>query len=1119
MSKSSIKHQDFFVIRTPRMPVNKLVALGQNKQQTSQAINAWLAQPTVKEALYLASPSLFERIETLEQADASSHSNLASTTVKPLTTKQKKSAAKQEKKQQQALLKYMIRMCSRPTPFGLFSGIRMGEIGTETKLLSNDLTADSRTTRLDIFYLSAIKEYLLKNNVRSEQLKYYPNSSHYFIAEHCRYIEAYQSDKTRQYRLSAIESDEHFCFMLGQAKKGLSFNQLVNAFLKRFSDSNNTNSVTEPLTNSDTNENSDYAKEERGQVEDYLQELIDESIILADIPLPLTGDAPDKALINSLNSIKQTEMADHLSTVLHQLQQVDNKKLGAAADYQKIMAQLNKLPVKTEENKLFQTDVYRSFKDCSLDESQLNKLLKQLKLIKGLSAQRGEIFSDFISQFNQRFEGQFVPLDKLLDEESGIGFSNETGYEAPLLSGLHLRKSASNNGQSKLASSLDHIISQTISLPENRDKSVIQLTSKELNEYISKPIDDSEFPASFAAMISLFEDESQQQDNLLIKLNGCYGPSAANLLGRFCHLNDDFKNNVVEHLNKESDHSPNVIFAEIVHMPEGRPGNVIARPHLRAYEIVFLADSSLADEFQIPISDLYVWIEAGQIKLWSKRLEKQVIPRLSSAHNTSSRSLSAYRFLSQLQHQGASAPSFSMPESQSSSCFVPRLMLDNLILSVKTWRIPRKALAELLNIEWSASETTNITEIDEKKWQSLKTKYQLDDQLAYAFSDNVLQLNITNPVLLEILLAETKGQMQVELKEVLTSQFSTPVKSDGGQYYANELIVPFFNSGAKVHQHFTDKPQDKVALKPIKRRFSPGSEWLSLKIYSGNTAVDALLSEQLLPLIEQCAPLYDKWFFIRYGDPKWHLRLRFYGDPALLWGKLLPKLNQLLDPMVEHGEIHKAEVFTYEREVERYGGADSMALVENLFMTDSSLIAKTVQLEAETGEELRSRVTLLMTDTLLSAFDYSEEEKLEFITGLRTGFGREFNESSLLRKQLGVKFKPVQKITNSDFSYYHHRNIAADGATNEIDNITRQVFALVSSWQQVSLPYINELKQLIATEDGINCSKNTLVSSLLHMHNNRMFKAYGREHELVMHDFLRRYYFSQSKIPANKKIK
>ncbi|TMO89756.1 thiopeptide-type bacteriocin biosynthesis protein, partial [Pseudoalteromonas ruthenica] len=105
-----------------------------------------------------------------------------------------------------------------------------------------------------------------------------------------------------------------------------------------------------------------------------------------------------------------------------------------------------------------------------------------------------------------------------------------------------------------------------------------------------------------------------------------------------------------------------------------------------------------------------------------------------------------------------------------------------------------------------------------------------------------------------------------------------------------------------------------ITAAPLKRRFSAGSEWLSLKIYSGNSLVEQLLTEELLPMIEQSGDLYDKWFFIRYGDPDWHLRLRFHGDPGLLCGQLLPKLNALLDPKVESGELHKVELMTYERE-------------------------------------------------------------------------------------------------------------------------------------------------------------------------------------------------------------
>ncbi|PAJ72841.1 lantibiotic dehydratase [Pseudoalteromonas sp. NBT06-2] len=1070
MSKLIVKHQDFFVIRTPRLPIDNLKLLGTSKKQTQKVLEDWIKDPQIQEALYLASPSLLERIELSHKNKKDNKNGIV-----------KKSDIKQAKKLELALLKYMIRMCSRPTPFGLFSGISMGKITDETRIISRDLSKDSRKTRLDIFYLNAIKEHFLKHNAHSEKLKYYPNTSHYFVADHCRYIEAYQSEETRQYRLSAIERDEYFDFILSEAKKGLNFNQLVEVFLQRFSDEQENNET------------------DKSDVIDYIQQLIDESVLLADIALPLTGKAPDVALVASLNSMGQNETADHLSTSLFKLKELDNKGSRRVSDYKKIFEHLNQLPVKAQENKLFQSDVYRAYSQCELSQNQILSLLKQIKLIKALSITKQSSFRDFISKFNSRFEGQFVPLDILLDDESGISFSNESGYEAPLLAGLHLRTASSGQGGSNQASLLDNLITQAISTPKNRNKPVIKLSSKTLLKYLTKPLSEVDLPISFAAMISLYEDKDA--NSTIVQFNGCYGPSAANLLGRFCHLNNDLKQNVITHLKAESNHSSDVIFAEIVHMPEGRPGNVIARPHLRQYEIVFLADSSLSSEYQIPISDLHVWVESGLVKLWSKRLNKQVIPRLSSAHNYSSRSLSAYKFLSMLQHQDASAPHFSLPESQANVCFIPRVMLDNLILSEKKWRIPRKEIAELLNESLIENDG-----IDIKKWHELKDTYQLDDHIAYAMSDNVLQIHLLNPLMLEILLGETKGQTIVELKEVLTTQYSTPVKSPEGQSYANELIIPFLNTGAKVHQHFSDDPQKNILTTPIKRRFSPGSQWLSLKIYAGNTAVETLLAEHLLPEIEQSSSLFKKWFFIRYGDPDWHLRIRFFGEPSELYGQLLPRLSALLDPMVENNEIHKVELFTYEREVERYGGPDAMALVEDLFMADSHLIAATIQLETEFNDEVRCRVALLMTDLLLNEFKYDAKEKLNLINGLRAGFGQEFNEGSKLRKQLGDKYKKIQLQLLSDFSQIQiHPQV---GLTSE----QQHLFNIVTIWKKQASPIIKRLNQLISSDEGIKCNKDTLLSSLLHMHNNRMFKAYGREHELVMHDFLRRYYFSADKI-------
>ncbi|NMR27249.1 lantibiotic dehydratase [Pseudoalteromonas sp. NEC-BIFX-2020_015] len=1043
---NKIKCANFFVIRTPRLSVEQLDQLNDASVDNNLILEQWLAMRGVEEAIYLASPSLLERINQWRE--------------KPHT--------KQGKKVAHALIKYMIRMCTRPTPFGLFSGVHKGDIALNSNLTVGDYTQDYRKTRLDMFYLNALKDHFVKHASRSDTLKYKPNSSHYFIANQCRYIENYLSDKSMQYRLSAVESDEYFQFALNTAKPGVCFNDLCEAFYTK------------------------YEEAEKEDVEAYIQDLIDEGILLADIPLPLTGDSPDHALLKSIQTIKEHETADHLATALAQIEQLDNDKTGSIAPYKQLLTHLEQLPVKAEENKLFQADIYRNFSTCQLSELEVNRVQRQLELLSGLSlSEKNNPLSHFITQFNARFEGQFVPLDVILDDESGIGISSETGYEAPLVAGLNLARGSRSQNITPEVSLIDSIIEEAVSLPQNRNKVSITLKSKELKSQVTNKEAVTGYPYSFATMLSLYEDDKQQP---IFKFNGCFGPSSANLLGRFCHLDDGLKNAVVEELKQEQAHSSEVIFAEVVHMPEGRPGNVIARPHLREYEIVFMADSSLDNEYQIPLSDLYVWVEGQQVKLWSKRLNKQVIPRLSCAHNYTSRSLSAYKFLCMLQHQDGRAPSFSMPSSTARASFVPRIMLDNLILSEKTWRVDRKKLEEIAVKGQFQFEKLNV----------LFTEYQLDYQVNYAIADNILQLDLRNPAMLDILLAETKGQIKVELKEVLTSQFTSRVKDIQGHHYTNEVIVPFKNEQAKVLSHFADNPIGNITAAPIKRRFSAGSQWLSLKIYSGNSLVEQLLSDKLQPLIEANHELYDKWFFIRYGDPDWHIRLRFHGKPNILCGQLLLKLNALLDPMIESGELHKVELMTYEREVERYGGPESMALVESLFMYDSELIAKACVLIDEYGEDVRWRIALNCTHQLLNLFNYSNEARLALVSQLRDGFGSEFNENSTLRKQLGNRFREYQNQLEEDFDKL--QKIGGKRDENQ-----QALFTLLEQWQHKVEPVVKALNVLI-NKKQLNCSRDSLLSSLLHMHNNRMFKAYGREQEFVIHDLLRRKYFSSANI-------
>lgn len=1042
--KSVFEAEDFFVVRTPRLPVDELVAMGVETQQIRDHLKAWLSRNEVLEALYLASPSFLTQIKVWEKDPTS----------------------KRGKKIEQALLKYMIRMCTRPTPFGLFSGVHMGNFAEETLMGVGDVKDDSRVTRLDMDYLTAVRSHVVKASQDNDRLCFQPNPSHYFVGEECRYIEAYRSNNSWQYRLSVVEASDYFCWVIDRAKNGVSLQTLSSAFRDQ------------------------YPEADVADVSDYFEQLIAESVLVPMLPLPITGQSSDQVLLQNLNAIGETQYSQLLEKSLEHLRAQDKSKAATPEQYKAIWEDLKQGPVKVEENRLFQADLYRSFTRCQLDQSLQKRLVDIVALLQDLGSSEDRPLQDFIKQFQERFEGQLVRLDLLLDEESGISFSNETGYEAPLLAGLRLMNNPVQNAILAETHQLEKLVTEAISIPENQGKTVVQLKSQELKKKVGNTSREQYMPASFGCLISLYEDE---KGKTLIKLNGAYGPSAALNPGRFAHLDAGLETCLKQHLEREEEHSPDVVFAEIAHMPEGRVGNVIARPHLRKYEIVFMADSCLDEEYQIPISDLHVWVEEGYVKLWSKRLKKQVIPRLSCAHNFSRKSLGAYRFLCMTQHQYGGVPRFQLPSSQRQAVFVPRIMIDNFVLSEALWRIPRVELEKVLAADGH---------IGKEQLRTLQQKYKLDDMVAYSVSDNVLYLDLRNPLMLSILLNETKQSTTVELREVLFAKYDTLVKAPSGARYNNELVMLLFNSGATQFVTQREDPQAEIEAPAIQRRFSPGAEWMSLKIYGGNSTVEALLVNTLLPLLETLEDLFEKWFFVRYSDPNWHLRLRFLGEPEKLYGLLLPRINQTLKPFLENGTVHKVEAFTYEREIERYGGPEAMELVETLFMLDSSLVARSVQLIEEFGEDVRLRTAMLSTDVLLDLFGLGAEEKLSLLTRLREQFGREFGDNAVLRKQLGKKYRHVQQVISEQLSNFGDQVLQSNSS-----GLSWGIQRLVGDWQEQARPVVTSLNALFEV-GTVTCSKEKLLSSLIHMHNNRLFKAYGRQQEFVMHDFLRRTYFS-----------
>ena len=148
----------------------------------------------------------------------------------------------------------------------------------------------------------------------------------------------------------------------------------------------------------------------------------------------------------------------------------------------------------------------------------------------------------------------------------------------------------------------------------------------------------------------------------------------------------------------------------------------------------------------------------------------------------------------------------------------------------------------------------------------------------------------------------------------------------------------------------------------MRRSFPPGSEWLYAKLYTGTATADGLLREVVAPVVREALGCRRRrrWFFIRYGDPDWHLRVRFHGDPrGAPRAESLPRLDAAARPAARRRPDLALQLDTYEREVERYGGPEGIALAERLFQADSEAVLAILEmLEGDEGADVRWRLAL-----------------------------------------------------------------------------------------------------------------------------------------------------------------
>ncbi len=706
-----------YVLRTHNLSTNEVSHLN------VESIKKLCASPIVSEAIFLASPELHQEM------------------TKFLDGKK----MKDENRLIQSLLKYLLRMGHRCTPFGLFSGCSVGRISDQTKIELDTSENHKRFTRIDMSYICSLVQQLEKTDQIRNELKYYPNTSLYPIGHKLRYIEYRYKNANRSHYTVSIDNSEYIERILKNAKRGASIKELAQF-------------IVEP----DISLNDAIA---------FINQLIDNQILISNISPSVTGKNYLELLIDTIPEGAVKTRLEEIKTSLHILDH--SKYENNFEQYQKIAALLDSFGITYNKKYLFQTDLTISAKHNTVSNTVVQKVQKGVQILnKLLPIQEDEKLTNFRRKFFARFEEEKVPLSLALDVETGVGygFNNEEDYDiSPLINDLNLSTNTNRSTYKQIKwDILDDFLHKKL-IAAGKDAFEIYITDEELEHFQENW---QNLPLSFTTIAHLLDNN---EDDPLINISYVGGPSATYLLGRFTQA-DQKVEKLLQKITDQEQRQKNAVFAEIAHLPENRTGNIINRSHIRNHEIPYLTKSTLPEEQQITIDDILVSVDGDRIVLSSKKLNKEIMPRMATAHNFSYNSLPIYQFLCDIQTQNLRERlEFDWGNAAMGRDFLPRLRYKNILLSLAKWTIKGKEIEKLKNHKNIAG------------WRAEKN---IPQKVTLIEADNELLIDLDHPLSVEMFLKMIQNRGQITLKEyVLNEKDATVKRSD--KSFNNELFFSF----------------------------------------------------------------------------------------------------------------------------------------------------------------------------------------------------------------------------------------------------------------------------------------------------------------------------------------
>jgi len=943
----------------------------------------------------------------------------------------------------ESVKKYYDRMTARPTPYGLFAGVTTVEFSDEgTNICLAEQEKYRKICRVD-------NEWYFKLVKKIEEMPGLLMNLRVIFNKHCYtagsrlkncYCSNLRKENINHAEDLSISNTKQVQYVQEFASDFVSFKDLRDFLI---------------------NKNPNVPQE---IIDKFLKELLVNEYIYTNVCVLWREEDPLRGLLQNNQfldiSKEEQDFIDKLIEIDTLREEYANVPFGQGREILDKLSGLMEQVVKAK-NYIY-TILQLSTENNKLDKKIKENLENFSQFMQDIATpdNEGEYLLVFKEAFREKYGSDaLVSLTEAIDADKGLGLPYN-GYltEAAV-------KFAKKN--SKKLEAIKRMLERKMLTALRQGQSAIELTDKDIasiKDIEADKLSELGYVSSYSLNILVTKKDTDYEIHIGPNIGST---QAGNGISRFdSALNADFSHEMDEIYAKEKAlHSEDYVIADVYEVSHYlRNTNLYSYKRQYDYNL-YLGITEFEHNSSLNLNDLYLGYDGQKDRLfvWSKLLHKRVKFMTNSMYNTQS-SNPIIRFLRNVSFGYEIQAIDNMYVFQSLNyMYWPKIKYGNIVLANEKWRLNPEQFSDSKSLEQFIAELQEYLKI-----------WQLPRYVYYTNADNRLVLDLTDEFAQRLLYrALIKQKQEAVLERMEYEDISSSLVSDKkNQCDAVEFSVPMFSSELAQQQ-----PVNKIAQVPAYNKsnlienfytqdrvlYTGDEGWLYFKIYlnqiQANTFLANYLEAFLTDLFNQ--KIIKSFFFIKYADPKYHIRLRLQISEPDKLGVAMRRFREWFNLLQDNLISYEYTIAQYEREIERYGGQLLMPYAEEYFCQDSRLVMALLQEINKDAEEIeREKVGIFAIYNLVDCFCGGIQADSDFLVK----YTDNIEHKSLFRKNKNVYLSVIENDYATQFSAKTQKIIADRTA--------------------VIKQYAEKIKQSEAKQQLANSVDNILLT-LIHMFCNR----------------------------------